>query len=486
MKKKIVCILVCMLMFVTAGAVTGTQLTDENATPQTQTAPSIQNRDMWDVLFQFDAGGLTGSLYLVGIGFDGTYFYCPEFASATIYKFDIDGAYLGTFTVPGVPNLIDLTYDGTYFYGQGQTPTNVIYKMDFTTQTLIGTQPSPHAAWNIAYDADHDGFWIGQWQSYLDLIDRSGNIIDTISPPPDSMLGMAWDPWTNIEGYDGPFLWISTGTSTGMQNIIKVIDLATKTLIPGVEHNVAAELGEGMAGGLDLTLDYQTGLAVLIGMTQGADPLNDYAFGYEIATTNAAPLPPGAPTGPDTGVIGHEYSFSAVTTDPETDQVFYMFDWGDGTTSDWVGPYNSGAPGTAAYTWDDAGTYEVKTKAKDIGGGESGWSAAHTITIYSTPELQIGNITGGLFKVKATIKNTGFVDADHVVWTMTLVGGAFIGKEAGGTILAIPAGEERTVSSDLIIGFGKTVITITASCEGSSDAKDQNGMILLFFIKIKA
>jgi hypothetical protein len=69
---------------------------------------------------------------------------------------------------------------------------------------------------------------------------------------------------------------------------------------------------------------------------------------------------------------------------------------------------------------------------------------------------------------------------------MTLVGGAFIGKEAGGTILAIPAGEEKTVSSGLIIGFGKTVITLTASCVGSSDTKDQNATILLFFIKIKA
>ncbi|MCU0851235.1 MAG: PKD domain-containing protein [Candidatus Thermoplasmatota archaeon] len=484
MKKKLVSILVCMLMCVTTGAVTATQLTDEHATPLPQIAtPSPQDRAMWDVLFQFDAGGLSGSLYLVGIGFDGTYFYCPEFATGNIHKFNADGTYVGIITVPGVPNLIDLTYDGTYFYGQGQSPTNVIYKMDFATQTLIGTIPSPHAAWNIAYDAEHDGFWIGQWQSYLDLIDRSGVVIDTITPP-DSMLGMAWDPWTNIEGYDGPFLWISTGTSTGMQNIIKVIDLATKTLIPGIEHNVAAELGEGMAGGLELSMNYQTGLAVLIGMTQGTT--NDYAFGYELSTTNAPPLTPAAPTGPDTGVIGIEYSFQALTTDPESDQVYYMFDWGDGTMSDWIGPFASGAPGSTTHTWDDAGTYEVKAKAKDVGGGESGWSEAHSIIIYSTPVLEIGNITGGLFKVKAVIKNTGFVDADHIQWTMTLVGGAFMGKEAGGTILAIPAGEERTVTSGLIIGFGKTVITVTATCEGSSASKDQNATILLFFIKIKA
>ena len=89
MKKKIMCMFVCMLMFVAASAVTATQLTDEQASPQYQSPSNNQNRDMWDVLFQFDAGGQTASLYLVGLGFDGTYFYCPTFNSATMYRFDI-------------------------------------------------------------------------------------------------------------------------------------------------------------------------------------------------------------------------------------------------------------------------------------------------------------------------------------------------------------------------------------------------------------
>ncbi len=200
---------------------------------------------------------------------------------------------------------------------------------------------------------------------------------------------------------------------------------------------------------------------------------------------NNPPETPSAPNGPDTGVINMQYTFTATTTDPEEEQVSYLFDWGDGTTSDWVGPFDSGMPGSAQHQWDEAGTYEIKAKAKDVGGGESGWSVAHILTVYSTSQLHIEDITGGLFRIKATIKNTGFVDADHVQWSMTLVGGAFIGKEAGGMIIGIPAGEERTVSSDLIIGFGKTVITVTVSCEGSSDAQDRNATILLFFINIK-
>lgn len=198
---------------------------------------------------------------------------------------------------------------------------------------------------------------------------------------------------------------------------------------------------------------------------------------------NAPPEQPGAPTGPDVGVIGIQYTFTGTTTDPEDEQVYYRFDWGDGSISDWLGPYNSGAAANGIHVWQNAGEYEVKVQAKDINDGVSQWSPSHVITVYSTPQLHIENITGGLFKVKATIKNTGFVDADHVQWSMTLQGGAFIGQQAGGTLLGIPAGEERTVSSDLILGLGKTVITVTVSCEGSQDAKDQNAVILLFFIR---
>jgi hypothetical protein len=437
---------------------------------------------MWDVQFKFNASQLTGSDYLVGVGFDGTYFYCPAFASSTIYRFDKNGTYLDSFSISGVPDIIDLAYDGTYFYGQAQTPTNVIYKMDFTTHTLIGTIPSPTVAWNIAYDANHDGFWIGQWQNSLTLIDRSGNILDTITPP-ESMLGMAWDPWTQISGYAGPFLWIFTGTSTGGQGIIKVIDLATKTEVPGVEHNVALELGMGIAGGLELTTNYKTGTATLYGMIQGASTLTDYVFGYEIATTNEPPLAPPAPLGADTGKIGTTYTFQATTTDPEGDQIYYMFNWGDGTQSDWIGPFNSGTTGSADHAWEAAGTYNITAKAKDVNGGESGWSPAHTITIFSTPTIAIQNITGGMLHVKAVIKNTGVVDAMKVDYSITLVGGAFIGKTTSGQLISIPGGQEKTITSKPIFGFGKTMITVSASCTGSSDAKNQSGFVFLFFIK---
>ncbi|UCF13004.1 MAG: PKD domain-containing protein, partial [Thermoplasmatales archaeon] len=51
--------------------------------------------------------------------------------------------------------------------------------------------------------------------------------------------------------------------------------------------------------------------------------------------------------------------------DPDGDDVYFMFDWGDDTTSGWVGPYNSGQTGSAKKTWTSQGTYTVKVVAKD-------------------------------------------------------------------------------------------------------------------------
>jgi len=93
-----------------------------------------------------------------------------------------------------------------------------------------------------------------------------------------------------------------------------------------------------------------------------------------IAEESQAPLKPSKPSGPASGGIGTEYTYTTSTTDPEGDKVSYLFDWGDGTTSGWVGPFNSGATGSAKKTWSTKGTYEIKVVAKDEHGKLSVWS----------------------------------------------------------------------------------------------------------------
>jgi hypothetical protein len=244
-----------------------------------------QSRDIWDLAFHYDVGGESGSLYLVGLGFDGTYFYCPQFQAGTIHKFEMDGTYIGSFTMP-VSNILDLTYnpDTGYFYGAPQSPSNNIYVLDFENEEVVDTITAPAAAWNIAYTPDADngngGFYIGQWSYHLKLIDMDGNELDDL-PVPESMFGIGYDNTFEYEGYDGPFLWISTGTSTGMDCVIKCIDLNTQTLIPDFEFNVADDLDPGMAGGLELTYLWDPAVSVLTGLSQGVG--DDYAYGYEIS-----------------------------------------------------------------------------------------------------------------------------------------------------------------------------------------------------------
>jgi len=91
------------------------------------------------------------------------------------------------------------------------------------------------------------------------------------------------------------------------------------------------------------------------------------------ATVSNAPNPPSRPNGPASGRLRTEYTYSTSTTDPNGDQVYYMWDWGD-ETSDWDGPYNSGEIVSASHRWTSEFTGGIKVKAKDASGEESPWS----------------------------------------------------------------------------------------------------------------
>lgn len=90
--------------------------------------------------------------------------------------------------------------------------------------------------------------------------------------------------------------------------------------------------------------------------------------------------------------------------------------------------------------------------------------------------------------ISMIIKNHGECDCTDVKWSITVEGGLFgfiINKETSGTIPCIGPGEEVTVRTGLIFGFGRITITGSAeSDEGSSDTKTQDAFVFLFFIKI--
>jgi hypothetical protein len=98
-------------------------------------------------------------------------------------------------------------------------------------------------------------------------------------------------------------------------------------------------------------------------------------------TINNPPNTPNTPSGPATGDIGTSYSYSTLGTDPDSDQVKYCFEWGDGSPSSWTSFVSSGTTGSASHSWSTSGTFQVKAKTQDEHGSESGWSSALTVTI---------------------------------------------------------------------------------------------------------
>lgn len=100
------------------------------------------------------------------------------------------------------------------------------------------------------------------------------------------------------------------------------------------------------------------------------------AFGDPSLQISSASHSPDKPLleGPSSGKKGNTYSYRARCADPEANQVFYWFDWGDGTSSQWIGPYPSNVTIESSHVWNSQGDYVVRVKAKDEYGSLSEWS----------------------------------------------------------------------------------------------------------------
>jgi len=97
------------------------------------------------------------------------------------------------------------------------------------------------------------------------------------------------------------------------------------------------------------------------------------------------PETPSIPSGPTLGIVGVEYEYSSKTSDPNGNQIFYKYDWNDGTDSGWIGPYDSGETCVSDHVWNNNGSYKVKVKAKDFFNLESDWSNHLNVIIGNIP-----------------------------------------------------------------------------------------------------
>lgn len=191
--------------------------------------------------------------------------------------------------------------------------------------------------------------------------------------------------------------------------------------------------------------------------------------------------PPDSPsiTGPTSGITGVPYDYLFTSNDPDGDEVSYFVDWGDNTTSGWIGPGQSGVVLKLNHIWSVKGTFIIKAKTKDIHGAQSSWSNPFGMTIFS-PELSV-EIKGGV-GISVILKNTGEASVTNVAWNITIDGGIIIPSEKTGTIPIIhPDGQSKIYI--LVFGFGKKTITISlVSSEGFFIKKTASASFFLFFV----
>ncbi len=232
-----------------------------------------QEKNFGDLLFSFDASTPTGCTKLSGVNTDGSYLYLTDYDSSDIHKFEFDGTYIGSFSIPGASNFRDLAYDGNYFYG-GKSEM-YFWEMDFNTLSNIDLVYTLMQIKAMTYDSVNDGFWVSNCFTDFRFIDRIGMQQDLI-PTSGYKIGIAYDNFSD----GGPYLWSFRMINGPVQECwIEQIDIATG-LPTGVEIQVNDDLGDGYAAGLFCSDQIIPGKVVLGGII--SKDTGDVVFGYEI------------------------------------------------------------------------------------------------------------------------------------------------------------------------------------------------------------
>jgi outer membrane protein assembly factor BamB len=95
----------------------------------------------------------------------------------------------------------------------------------------------------------------------------------------------------------------------------------------------------------------------------------DSTFAWIQDGNNAPDIP--SIDGPVDGNTETKYDYTFQSSDPEGLHIWYYIDWGDGTDTGWIGPYDSDDEIIKGHRWTEQGTYTISCKCKDVYDDES-------------------------------------------------------------------------------------------------------------------
>ncbi len=119
-------------------------------------------------------------------------------------------------------------------------------------------------------------------------------------------------------------------------------------------------------------------------------------YSFEMSPSNDAPYTSSQPTSSTSSMkAGTTYTYQTSTTDSNSDQVYYQWDYYDIATqeheySNWIGPYNSGETCIVTHTWPTTGNKKVSVRARDEWFSPNLWSNwSNTLNVSVDPGCSI-------------------------------------------------------------------------------------------------
>ncbi len=241
------------------------------------------SRSLWDI----NSNIQTQNNAEQSVATDGYFIYTTSWQRAGEFnRYTLDG-YQETFSIDGVGNVRNLSFDGNYFYATNNS--NIIYRLDLDEQILVDSIVVPeNYGLSLRYctyiDTDNDGFkryWIGDWTDIYEIVLSGNNVISTrqITSDLNNAYCVAYDAIT-----DGGCMWAFMQNSQNNGPSAEIVQLNMLGEQTGKTHylDVDSISNSALAGGMCVSTNLYSDKYVLLTNIQNSDTTNQIIV-YELA-----------------------------------------------------------------------------------------------------------------------------------------------------------------------------------------------------------